>query len=117
VCVTGISGSGKSTLVSEILVPAVGRALGRSGMNPGPFTALHGAELLADVVLVDQAPIGKSARSNPASYVGAWNAVRELFAGTALARERGYTAGTFSFNAGDGRPAAATASSTWRCSS
>ncbi len=110
VCVTGISGSGKSTLVSDVLYGAVGEALGKTGLHVGTHAALFGAEKLVDVVLVDQAPIGKSARSNPVSYVGAWAGIRELFGRTPLAKERGYTAGTFSFNSGDGRCPACTGS-------
>ncbi|MBP8926121.1 MAG: excinuclease ABC subunit UvrA, partial [Pseudomonadales bacterium] len=103
VCVTGISGSGKSTLVGDVLVNALRQALGKPGDAPGRHDSLRGIEHLAEVVLVDQAPIGKSARSNPASYVGAWGAIRQLFCAAPLARERGYTPGTFSFNAGEGR--------------
>ena len=103
VCVTGVSGSGKSTLVQDVLVPALRRLHGKPTENPGPFTRLLGAEQLVDVVAVDQSPIGRTARSNPASYVGAWDAIRTLFAQTALARERGYSAAKFSFNTGDGR--------------
>ncbi len=68
-----------------------------------PHDRLLGAELLSDVVFVDQSPIGKTARSNPVSYVGAWDALREMFANAALSRQRGYTAGKFSANSGDGR--------------
>ena len=110
VCVTGISGSGKSTLVGDVLFGAVAQALGKTGHSIGKHRALRGAEQLTDVVMVDQAPIGKSARSNPVSYVGAWGPIRELFARTAVSKERGYTAGTFSFNSGDGRCPACTGS-------
>ncbi len=103
VCVTGVSGSGKSTLVQDVLAPALMRHFGRSTEAPGQHDRLLGAELLADVVFVDQSPIGKTARSNPVSYVGAWDAVRELFANAPLSRQRGYTASKFSFNSGDGR--------------
>ncbi len=103
VCVTGVSGSGKSTLVQDVLHPALARHFGKPTEAPGAFDALLGAEQLADVVFVDQSAIGKTARSNPASYVGAFDELRRLFADTPLARERGYTAGSFSFNAGDGR--------------
>src|SRR6185312_15025505 len=103
VCLTGVSGSGKSTLVQDVLYPAMRKRLGRPTETPGEYDALLGAELLADIVLVDQTPIGKTARSNPASYVGAFDAIRKLFAAADLSRERGYTAGTFSFNTGDGR--------------
>ena len=103
VCLTGVSGSGKSTLVQDVLYPALLKLQGKPSEAPGPFRALLGAEQLADVVMVDQAQIGKTARSNPASYVGAFDAIRKLFAQAPLAKERAYTAGTFSFNSGDGR--------------
>ena len=103
VTVTGVSGSGKSTLVQDILAPALLRHFGKSTESAGAHDRLLGADHLSDVVFVDQSPIGKTARSNPASYVGAWDAVRELFANTAMARQRSYTASKFSFNGGDGR--------------
>ena len=103
VCVTGVSGSGKSTLVQDVLFPALLKQKGKPSEAPGAFERLLGAEQIADVVMVDQTPIGKTARSNPASYVGAFDAIRKLFAQAPLARERAYTAGTFSFNGGDGR--------------
>ncbi|RUS68316.1 UvrABC system protein A [Saezia sanguinis] len=101
--VTGVSGSGKSTLIQDVLYPALCRGLGKATETPGVHDQLLGADWLADAVFVDQSPIGKTARSNPASYVGAWDAIRSLFAQTPLARERGYTASKFSFNSGDGR--------------
>jgi excinuclease ABC subunit A len=101
--VTGVSGSGKSTLVQDVLHRALLRAKGRPTEVPGAHRALTGHDLVADVVLVDQTPIGRTTRSNPASYVGAFDCIRRRFAASALARERGYTQGTFSFNAGDGR--------------
>ena len=103
VCVTGVSGSGKSTLVHDILYPAILRAKGKPTENPGLHRALEGAELIDDVIMVDQSRIGRTTRSNPASYVGAFDAIRSLFAQLPQARERKYTAGTFSFNAGNGR--------------
>ena len=103
VCVTGVSGSGKSTLMQDILAPALLRQFGKATETPGLHDRLMGADHLTDVVFVDQSPIGKTARSNPASYVGAWDAIRELFAQTPLARQRSYTATKFSFNNGDGR--------------
>ena len=103
VCVTGVSGSGKSTLVHDVLFPALLRAKGKPTENPGLHRALLGAELIDDVVMVDQSRIGRTTRSNPASYVGAFDAIRDLFAKQPEARERKYTAGTFSFNAGNGR--------------
>ena len=103
VCVTGVSGSGKSTLVQDVLCAALLRAKGRPTEAPGAHRALHGAGLVEDVVMVDQSPIGKTTRSNPASYVGAFEEIRKLFAKTEAARERNYTQGTFSFNSGTGR--------------
>jgi len=103
VCVTGVSGSGKSTLVHDVLFPALLRAKGKPTENPGLHRALLGAELIDAVVMVDQSRIGRTTRSNPASYVGAFDAIRDLFAKLPAARERKYTAGTFSFNAGNGR--------------
>ncbi len=103
VCLTGVSGSGKSTLLQDTLAPALLRHFGKATETPGAFDSLLGAEQLGDVVFVDQSPIGKTARSNPVSYVGAWDALRVLFANAPLARQRGYTASKFSFNNGDGR--------------
>ena len=103
VCVTGVSGSGKSTLIQDVLYPGLLKLKGKPTESPGEYYRILGAEQLADVVMVDQSQIGKTARSNPASYVGAFDSIRKLFAQAPLARERGYTAGTFSFNSGDGR--------------
>jgi len=103
VCVTGVSGSGKSSLIQDVLAPALLRHFGKSTETPGTHDRLMGADHLSDVVFVDQSPIGKTARSNPASYVGAWDAIREIFAVAPLSRQRGYTASKFSFNSGDGR--------------
>ncbi len=103
VCITGVSGSGKSTLIQDTLAPALLRHFGKATDTPGAFERLLGAEQISDVVFVDQSPIGKTARSNPASYVGAWDAIREIFANAPLAQQRGYTATKFSFNNGDGR--------------
>ncbi|TAL73844.1 MAG: excinuclease ABC subunit A, partial [Burkholderiaceae bacterium] len=94
---------GKSTLIQDVLAPALLRHFGKSTESAGLHDRLLGADHLSEAVFVDQSPIGKTARSNPASYVGAWDAVRELFANAALARQRGYTASKFSFNSGDGR--------------
>ncbi len=102
-CVTGVSGSGKSTLMQDMLYPALSRTFGKATETPGAHERLLGADHLADAVFVDQSPIGKTARSNPASYVGAFDEIRRLFADSPVARERGYGAGMFSFNAGDGR--------------
>jgi excinuclease ABC subunit A len=103
VCVTGVSGSGKSTLMQDVLYPALQRHFGKATETPGEHDGLLGADWLSDVVFVDQSPIGKTARSNPASYVGAFDEIRKLFAQAPLAAQRGYGPGMFSFNAGNGR--------------
>jgi excinuclease ABC subunit A len=101
--VTGVSGSGKSTLVQNVLYPALLKHFGKPSEAPGAHTAIAGAEDIGSVVMVDQTPIGRTTRSNPASYVGAFDAIRKLFAAAPVAKERGYTLGTFSFNSGAGR--------------
>ena len=103
VTVTGVSGSGKSSLIQDVLAPALMRHFGKGTETPGAHDRLLGADHLGDVVFVDQSPIGKTARSNPVSYVGAWDTIRELFATAPESRQRGYTASKFSFNSGDGR--------------
>ncbi len=103
VCLTGVSGSGKSTLMQNVLLPALLKARGKPTESPGVYDRLLGDDWIDDVVFVDQSPIGKTARSNPVSYVGAFDPLRKRFAAAGLSKERGYTAGTFSFNAGDGR--------------
>ncbi len=103
VCVTGVSGSGKSTLVQDVLLPALLRAKGKPTEAPGAHRSLSGAEHVGEVVMVDQAAIGRTTRSNPASYVGAFDAIRKRFTAEPVAIERGYTPGTFSFNSGTGR--------------
>ncbi|GAA5164741.1 excinuclease ABC subunit A [Viridibacterium curvum] len=103
VCVTGVSGSGKSTLISDVLWPALKKAKGEATEAPGAFDRLVGDSLIEAVVMVDQSAIGKTTRSNPASYVGAFDVIRKRYAALPEAEQRGYTAGTFSFNSGDGR--------------
>ena len=103
VVVTGVSGSGKSSLIQDVLAPALLRHFGKSTESPGAHDRLLGADHLSEVVFVDQSPIGKTARSNPVSYVGAWDAIRALFAEAPLSRQRSYTPAKFSFNSGDGR--------------
>ena len=103
VCVTGVSGSGKSTLMQDVLHAALLKAKGKPTELPGRHRELRGHQHVSEGVMVDQTPIGKTTRSNPASYVGAWDAIRDLYAKTEVAKERGYSAGTFSFNAGNGR--------------
>ncbi|MGH8256598.1 MAG: excinuclease ABC subunit UvrA, partial [Steroidobacteraceae bacterium] len=103
VCLTGVSGSGKSTLVQNVLYPALLKAHGKPTETPGRFARLEGAGLIDAAVLIDQTPIGRTTRSNPASYVGAFDEIRARFAAEPEARLRKYTAGTFSFNSGKGR--------------
>ena len=103
VCVAGVSGSGKSTLVTELLYPALQRHFGKPAELAGTFRKLDGANNLSGVVLVDQSPIGRTTRSNPASFVGAFDPIRAQFAKLPDAIERKYTPGTFSFNSGTGR--------------
>ncbi len=103
VCITGVSGSGKSTLIEDVLYKALRKAKGQPSEPPGEFDRLEGAEQVDDVVMIDQTSIGRTTRSNPASYVGAFDVVRELFASDPVARARKYTPGTFSFNSGTGR--------------
>ncbi|MBQ0131513.1 MAG: ATP-binding cassette domain-containing protein, partial [Comamonas sp.] len=102
-CVTGVSGSGKSTLVNDTLYAEVARQLYRAGTEPAPHQALEGLEHFDKVINVDQAPIGRTPRSNPATYTGLFAPIRELFTETNMARERGYGPGRFSFNVAGGR--------------
>jgi len=103
-CVTGVSGSGKSTLVNNTLYPITATKLnGATTLNPAPYESIEGLDQLDKVVDIDQSPIGRTPRSNPATYTGIFTPVRELFAGTQEARSRGYKPGRFSFNVKGGR--------------
>ena len=103
VCVTGVSGSGKSSLVNETLAPSLLRRLGGMAPKPGPHTGLRGVSQLDKVIQIDQSPIGRTPRSNPATYSGVFDEIRKVFAGTREAKQRGYRVGRFSFNNKDGR--------------
>ena len=103
ICVTGVSGSGKSTLINDTLYHAVARHLYGSTTEPAPYGEMHGLEFYDKVISVDQSPIGRTPRSNPATYTGLFTPIRELFAQTKDARERGYGPGRFSFNVKGGR--------------
>ena len=102
-CVTGVSGSGKSTLINDTLYAAVAHHLYGSQTEPAPYEAIEGLDHFDKVISVNQAPIGRTPRSNPATYTGLFTPIRELFSGVPQARERGYTAGRFSFNVKGGR--------------
>ncbi len=102
-CVTGVSGSGKSTLIEEILYKALLKELYHSRVRPGDYERLEGTENIDKVIIIDQSPIGKTSRSNPATYTGIFTPIRELFARTDTARVRGYQPGRFSFNVKGGR--------------
>ena len=102
-CVAGVSGSGKSTLVNATLYPAVAQALGLQNHNPKPYETIEGLEHLDKIIAIDQSSIGRTPRSNPATYTGLFTEIRDLFTNTAAARERGYKPGRFSFNVKGGR--------------
>ncbi len=102
-CITGVSGGGKSTLVIETLYKAVAKRLGGAHEHPAPFDRLEGLEQIDKIIDIDQSPIGRTPRSNPATYTGAFTPIREWFAGLPEAKARGYAAGRFSFNVKGGR--------------
>ena len=102
-CVTGVSGSGKSSLVNEVLYKSLARKLNRARIIPGKHKCIEGTEQLDKVIDIDQSPIGRTPRSNPATYTGVFDQIRDLFAATADAKARGYKKGRFSFNVKGGR--------------
>ncbi|MBM2830496.1 MAG: excinuclease subunit, partial [Gammaproteobacteria bacterium] len=102
-CVTGVSGSGKSTLINETLYKQAAKEIIGSNLNPAPFKSIYGLEHFDKVVDIDQSPIGRTPRSNPATYTGLFTPIRELYAATQEARSRGYSPGRFSFNVKGGR--------------
>ncbi|EUJ25593.1 excinuclease ABC subunit A [Listeria floridensis FSL S10-1187] len=102
-CVTGVSGSGKSSLVNEVLRKALSRKLNRANAKPGPHKEIKGIEHLEKIIDIDQSPIGRTPRSNPATYTGAFDDIRDLFSATNEAKVRGYKKGRFSFNVKGGR--------------
>ena len=103
ICITGVSGSGKSTLINDTLQPILSQHFYRSLRDPMPYTSIEGLELIDKVVDVDQSPLGRTARSNPATYTGVFNDIRSLYVGLPEARIRGYKPGRFSFNVKGGR--------------
>lgn len=103
ITVTGVSGSGKSTLVNEILYKSLAEHFYKTNEKPGSHKEILGTENIDKVIAIDQSPIGRTPRSNPATYIGAFTPIRELYANTELSKERGYTPGQFSFNVADGR--------------
>jgi len=103
VSITGVSGSGKSTLINDILLKALENHFNKSNNRTGRHKEIIGLENIDKVIAIDQSPIGRTPRSNPATYIGAFTPIRELYANTILSKERGYTPGQFSFNVADGR--------------
>ena len=102
-CVTGVSGSGKSTMINDTVYPAVAQRLYKSKVDPAPYLSIEGIEHFDKIIDIDQSPIGRTPRSNPATYTGLFTPIRELFAGTPESRARGYKPGRFSFNVRGGR--------------
>jgi excinuclease ABC subunit A len=103
ISVTGVSGSGKSTLINDILLQSLESHFSKSNLKPGSHNEIIGLENIDKVIAIDQSPIGRTPRSNPATYIGAFTPIRELYANTELSKERGYAPGQFSFNVADGR--------------
>jgi len=102
-CITGVSGSGKSTLLSDVLYPAISNRVGKTSLPEGAYDSIEGVEYIDKVINIDQSPIGRTPRSNPATYVGVFSGIRDLFASLPDAKARGYKPGRFSFNVKGGR--------------
>ena len=102
-CITGVSGSGKSSLINEVLYKSLAKTLNRANTRAGKHDKIEGTEKLDKIIMIDQSPIGKTPRSNPATYTGVYDLIRDLYASTPDARERGYSKGRFSFNVKGGR--------------
>ena len=103
VCVTGVSGSGKSSLINEVLYKTLARDLNRAKLKPGKFDEIYGLENLDKIIDIDQSPIGKTPRSNPATYTGLFDLIRDLYAQLPKSKIRGFSKGRFSFNVKGGR--------------
>ena len=102
-CITGVSGSGKSSLINEILYKSLAKTLNKANTKPGKHDSIEGTDKLDKIIMIDQSPIGRTPRSNPATYTGVYDLIRDLFASTPAAKERGYSKGRFSFNVKGGR--------------
>ncbi|MCK5848300.1 MAG: excinuclease ABC subunit UvrA, partial [Caldisericia bacterium] len=102
-CITGVSGSGKSTLINDVLYKAIKKEFGSRSITPGKFKSIKGLEYIKKVMMVDQSPIGRTPRSNPATYVGLWTEIRKIFASLPESKMKGYAQGRFSFNVRGGR--------------
>ena len=102
-CITGVSGSGKSTLINEVLYKTIAKELNGANEKPGKCKGVKGLEQIDKIINIDQSPIGRTPRSNPATYTGLFDLIRDIFAGTNEAKLRGYQKGRFSFNVAGGR--------------
>ena len=103
VCVSGVSGTGKSTLIKEILAKALLQQIGKKGIRSGKYNTIEGLENIDKAIIIDQSPIGRTPRSNPATYTGAFGPIRDWYTGLPESKSRGYKPGRFSFNVKGGR--------------